>query len=68
MATELWAKPIFERRIAAVMLLERFARELGANDLPLIERLVRESRTWALVDAIADDVLGRIVLAATQTA
>ena len=63
-ATELWERPTFERRLAAVMLLERFATELGPADLPLIERLVRESRTWALVDAIADDVLGRIVLAA----
>ena len=63
-ATELWARPIFDRRLAAVMLLERFVVELGPADLPLIERLVRESRTWALGDAIADDVLGRIVLAA----
>jgi 3-methyladenine DNA glycosylase AlkD len=63
-ATQLWARPIFDRRLAAVMLLERFAVELAPSDLPLIERLVRESRTWALVDAIADDVLGRIVLAA----
>jgi 3-methyladenine DNA glycosylase AlkD len=63
-ATELWARPIFERRLAAVMLLERSAVDLGPDDLPFVERLVRESRTWALVDAIADDVLGRIVAAA----
>ena len=63
-ARELWARPIFERRLAAVMLLERNASELGPADVAMIEGLVRESRTWALVDAIADDVLGRIVLAA----
>ena len=57
----LWAAPVHERRMAAVMALERFGRLLGADDLPLIERLVRESRTWALVDGLAGDVLGDIV-------
>ena len=59
----LWAKPVFERRMASVILLDRFADRLGVEDLPLIERLVRESLTWALVDALAGDVLGRLVTA-----
>jgi 3-methyladenine DNA glycosylase AlkD len=58
---ELWSKPVFERRIGAVFLTERDADRLGSADLPLIERLVRESRTWALVDGLAGDVLGRMV-------
>ena len=59
----LWASPIFELRMAAVMLLERFVGKLGPDDLPLLERLVRDSRTWALVDGLAGDVLGGLVVA-----
>ena len=57
----LWVEPVFERRMASVFLLDRFADRLGVADLPLIERLVRESLTWALVDGLAGDVLGRLV-------
>jgi 3-methyladenine DNA glycosylase AlkD len=57
----LWTEPVFERRMASVFLLDRFADRLCAADLPLLERLVRESLTWALVDALAGDVLGRLV-------
>lgn len=57
----LWAQPVHERRMAAVSLLERFAGILDVGDLPLIERLVRESRTWALVDELAGAVLGSLV-------
>jgi 3-methyladenine DNA glycosylase AlkD len=59
--TELWAVPIFERRQAAVLLLARDVRHLSVADLPLLERLARESRTWALLDYLAVDVLGPIV-------
>jgi 3-methyladenine DNA glycosylase AlkD len=54
----LWATPIHERRMASVMFLERFGGLLSARDLDLIERLVRASGTWALVDGLAVDVLG----------
>ena len=57
----LWARPVFERRMASVVLLELHPRLLGPPDLPLIERLVRESLTWALVDALATDVVGGIL-------
>ena len=57
----LWAKPVFERRMASVVLLELHPKLLGAVDLPLIERLLRESLTWALVDALATDVIGGIL-------
>lgn len=59
----LWVAPVFERRMASVILLHRFADRLGVADLPLIQRLVRESLTWALVDGLAGDVLGRLVSA-----
>jgi 3-methyladenine DNA glycosylase AlkD len=57
----LWSKPVFERRLAAIMFLQRHPRLLSVADVPLVERLVRESGTWALVDYLATDVLGRMV-------
>ena len=60
---ELWTGPLFERRMASVIFLARFVDRLTIADLPLIERLVRESLTWALVDGLAGDVLGPIVIA-----
>ena len=57
----LWARPVHERRMAAVALLELHPRLLGPADLPLVERLLRESRTWALVDGLAADVVGGIL-------
>jgi 3-methyladenine DNA glycosylase AlkD len=57
----LWGKPVHERRQAAVVLLEIYAGLLDPGDMPLIERLLRESRTWALVDGLAGDVVGAIL-------
>jgi 3-methyladenine DNA glycosylase AlkD len=59
---ELWSKPVFERRMTAVVLLELHGSELVTNDLPMIETLIRESKTWALVDGLAGDVVGTIAL------
>jgi 3-methyladenine DNA glycosylase AlkD len=59
----LWAEPVHERRMAAVALLELHPRLLRPADLRLIERLLRESRTWALVDGLAADVVGAILAA-----
>ncbi len=61
LADALWAKPVFERRLAAIMFLQRHPRLLTVADVPFIEGLMRESRTWALVDYLAVDVLGRMV-------
>ena len=61
LASVLWSEPVFERRMAAVLVLQRSTRELAPRDLPLVERLVRESGTWALVDGLATGVVGRIV-------
>jgi 3-methyladenine DNA glycosylase AlkD len=58
----LWTKPVFERRMAAAIILELHAAELRSTDLPLIERLIRESRTWALVDVLAGDVVGEMAV------
>lgn len=61
LAEALWSEPIHERRMAAVMLLDLHPKLLSAADLPLVERLIRESRTWAYVDALAGDVLGSLL-------
>ena len=62
LAEELWRKPLFERRLAAAMLLDLRAAELVAGDLCFIESLLRESKTWALVDVLAGGVVGEIAL------
>ncbi|MBI4730027.1 MAG: DNA alkylation repair protein [Acidobacteria bacterium] len=57
----LWSEPVFERRWAAVEMLERFSPVIGPRDIALVERLIRESRTWALVDGLAATVSGSLV-------
>lgn len=57
----LWQEPVHEHRFAATELLERHATLLEPADLPLLERLLRESRTWALVDPLAVQVVGDLL-------
>jgi 3-methyladenine DNA glycosylase AlkD len=59
---ELWSAPTFERRMAAALILELHAGDLRSADLSLIERLIRESQTWALVDVLSGDVVGEMGL------
>jgi 3-methyladenine DNA glycosylase AlkD len=65
-AAALWAatedgSPVHEMRMAAIEVLTRGVRGLGPADLPVAERMVRESRTWAYVDALATRVIGDLV-------
>jgi 3-methyladenine DNA glycosylase AlkD len=64
----LWAKPVHERRMAAVVLLEAYPELLAPSDLPLLERLIRESKTWAYVDGLAANVLGELLVHSPGTA
>ena len=57
---ELWCE-VFELRAAAVELLHRRAAVLTEQDLAFAEDLLRDSRTWALVDTLAVHVAGRLV-------
>ena len=61
-AVALWGEPVHERRMAAVEILTLAASRLGAGQLAVVERLVRESGTWALVDGLACNVAGEIAL------
>ena len=59
--TELWARPLFECRLASSMLLVDHAEALRPADAALVERLIREAGTWALVDELAPVVMGGLV-------
>jgi 3-methyladenine DNA glycosylase AlkD len=52
---------VHERRTAVVELLAAYRGLLGPAHLDLVVRLVREARTWALVDGLAANVAGGIV-------
>jgi hypothetical protein len=47
--------------MVAVALVELHAASLRPEDLSLLERLLRASRTWALVDGSAASVIGTLV-------
>jgi len=57
----LWANDVFELRAAAVELLDMHGALLLPADLSLVERLIRESHTWALVDTLSARVAGSLV-------
>ncbi len=50
--------PVFERRFLAADLLSNRTELLTPADLPLIERLCRQARTWAIIDTLAPRVVG----------
>ena len=58
LAKTLWAVPVHERRLAAIEVLSASTGVLDAQDAGLFERLLRESRTWALVDPLCTSVVG----------
>ena len=58
---KLWRGPVHERRAAAVEVLTAHLDALQADDIGLVEQLLRESRTWALVDGLAASVAGPLV-------
>ncbi len=61
LSSELWAVPVFERRLAAVVLLQSNVQVLFNSDLTRIEGFVREARLSALVDPLALDVIGPLL-------
>lgn len=62
-AADLWAEPVHERRLAAVIALARHVELLDPGDVGLVEGFVREAGTWALVDPLSTDVMGPLVVA-----
>ncbi len=58
---ELWGRRIHELRMAAVELLDLYDDRLTPADLGLLERLIHESSTWALVDGLSASVVGKLL-------
>jgi 3-methyladenine DNA glycosylase AlkD len=58
---ELWGRGVFELRAAAVDALVARRELLQRGDVVLLERLIRDSGTWALVDTLAVHVAGPLV-------
>jgi 3-methyladenine DNA glycosylase AlkD len=59
---DLWPPGIFELRAVAVELLKARSTVLVAGDHRLIERLIRDSQTWAFVDFLSIQVAGPLVM------
>jgi 3-methyladenine DNA glycosylase AlkD len=57
----LWRPGVHELRAVALEALVAHLRLLLPEDLRLVEALLRESRSWAYVDALAVHVAGRLV-------
>jgi len=64
LAGALWKRPVHECRALAAFLLERFATRLEPADLvATLEPMLRQSKTWALVDQLSTDVICVVVAA-----
>ncbi|MEF3402424.1 DNA alkylation repair protein [Agromyces sp. CCNWLW203] len=57
LASELWAEPVYERRLAAVVLLQGQVPTLLVSDFTRLEQLLRSAGTRELVDPLVADVV-----------
>jgi hypothetical protein len=57
LSSELWLATVFERRQAAIILLQAHVDILVANDLTRIEGFIRSAGSSALVDQLTRDVI-----------
>ena len=57
LASELWSARVYERRLAAIVVLQGQVRMLRGNDLTRIEQFLRDARVGELVDPLATDVV-----------
>lgn len=61
LSSELWEVPVYERRLAAVVLLQSKVQLLTNSDLTRIEGFVRDAQMPSLVDPFAVDIVGPLV-------
>lgn len=61
LSSELWDIPVYERRLAAVVLLQSNVRLLANSDLTRIEGFLRGAVVEALADPLAVDVVGPLI-------
>ncbi|WP_448003043.1 DNA alkylation repair protein [Agromyces bauzanensis] len=57
LASLLWSEPVFERRLAAIVLLQGHVAMLRGNDLTRLEQFLRDARVDELVDPLVADVV-----------
>jgi 3-methyladenine DNA glycosylase AlkD len=57
LSSELWDEPVYERRLAAVVLLQTKVKLLVNTDLTRIEGFIREAGIRELADPLATDVV-----------
>jgi hypothetical protein len=63
LSSELWQPAVFERRQAAVILLQSHVDLLVANDLTRIEGFIRSAASGSLVDQLVADVVAPLLAA-----
>ncbi len=61
LSSELWSVAVFERRLAAVVLLQSRVRVLDNADLTRIEGFLRTAQLRELADPLAIDVVGPLI-------
>ena len=61
LSSELWEVPVYERRLAAVVLLQSKLELLTNSDLTRMEGFMRDAHMPTLVDPLAVDVVGPLV-------
>lgn len=57
LASELWSEPVYERRLAAVVLLQGQVPTLLASDFTRLEQFLRSAGVRELVDPLVADVV-----------
>ena len=57
LSNELWDRDVYELRKLAVNILACTTEMFDASDVPFIERMLRRSHTWALIDDLAMNVV-----------
>jgi len=61
LSSELWHPPVFERRLAAIVLLQTHVRLLDNSDLTRLEGFLRDARTLALAEPLIGEVISPLI-------
>ena len=61
LSSELWHPPVFERRLAAIVLLQTHMRLLDNSDLTRLEGFLRDARTPALAEPLIREVISPLI-------
>ena len=61
LSSELWHPPVFERRLAAIVLLQTHLRLLDNSDLTRLEGFLRDARTLALAEPFIGAVISPLI-------